>query len=353
MSPPMQKSNPLIDPPPGQDLRRRREILIQAQQLAQRIDEVEDELERFRLCDEPQYNAWYETRFTEEKRDVASLESELNASVQFHNSLVAYSKIQDVSMPEAFRALQEEHAAYLTGTPTRRLKIEEDRTRREEFIREDLEREFQEHVASQLATGPSPRAVRANSPATIPELEEEKLKLIYRKLVRRLHPDMHGPNMDATEARWQRRIWHLSQQAKQLGDIPQLESMYRVSLIRQMELNELTLTDAIEVRAWLQTELDRLERELKEAQTKTAWRFSLLTDYYELKKRILADLEHERRFLQSELQEIKGQHAYLEIMSCEDGSTHAAMLKRRRPRAPKDSTQLSLFQDENSISSEY
>lgn len=164
------------------------------------------------------------------------------------------------------------------------------------------------------------------------EMDQEKLKLVYRKLVRRLHPDVQGPQIDATETRWQKRIWLISQTARAAGDVNQLESIYRVNLLRQMDMSDFTLGDALDTRAWLEKELARQELSLAEARRHAAFGFSQTPDLADVERRTRQEYEMERQFLIGELEDLRGQHAQID---------QPAMRRRRRRRI--DERQMSFF----------
>lgn len=336
------RNNSVPPPSGGNTLRFRREILIHAQQLVQTIDSVEDEIERFQEKDLPQFNEWFASNFIGERQVIADLERELTTAVQFHNSMVAFSKMRDVSLARAFAAIRDEQKSYAAGNESRRRKIEDERLLRDQFAREDLQNEFDQRL--KFSAEAPPVEVNENLPAIAPD--SERMKLVYRRLVRRLHPDMQGPNMDTTEARWQKRIWHLSQLARQNGDVAQLDALYKVSLLRQMELSELTISDAHEVHAWLKGELDRLEVEFNEMQAQAAWNFSQVGESPALLHRVLNDFELERDFLENEIKDIKTQHEYLEKLSFKETAVQPPAEMRRRKSRPRSSAkdpQLSLF----------
>lgn len=351
--------------PPRGELRFKREILIHAQQLLQTIDDAEDERERYHTLDLPQFNVWLERYFPLERTQVANLERELAAAVQMHNWTIAVSKQQGLSLEQAYVAMKQEQAEYLAGNEARRRKIEEERAERERFVREDLDREFQARMGQVgLETDQAPGSMKQHSSShtggdtgsesfledsgdLLASPDAERLKMVYRRLVRRLHPDMQGPQMDATERRWQKKIWHLSQLARQRADVDELNALYKVSLLRQMELSELTIADAHEVHAWLRNEMDRIDGEINELRAHPAWGFSVSGATPALIRRLELDYEQEIAFLAAELREIRTQQSCLEALSGFPAPAQPELKRRRtRPRPPRDGDgQLSLFDE--------
>lgn len=304
---------------PNDTLRERRSVLIAAQQLVQKIDDVEDALERFQAHDQPAYAEWLRAHFAVEREEIARLESELTAAVQTHNQMVALTKLEGITMAEALKCLRDEDRRFTEGDEVARDQIALERARRDRVIREEFEQEIAERIT--------------NEPARVlGEMDQEKLKLVYRKLVRRLHPDLQGPHIDATETRWQKRIWLISQTARAAGDVAQLEAIYKVNLLRQMDMGDFSLADAREVHAWLERELARQEYGLAEARRHAGFDFSQAADLDDLERRTRIEFDRERQFLLGEIEDLRGQHAWLE----------QPRLRRTRKR-PVDERQLSFF----------
>lgn len=335
----MQKSssrnNSELEIPTQSSPRFRREILIHAQQLMHSLDLMEDQSDRFQNQDLPQFNAWYESKFTAERELISSLEQELSNETHFHNSMVAMSKMRNINLIEAYAEMREEEAAYMKANEARRRKIEEKRQARENFIRAEMENEFARHQ----------NTIEILEPELEIADDDDHMKLVYRRLVRLLHPDMQGLQTDLAEARWQKRIWHLSQLARQRGDVAELDALYKVSLLRQMELSELTISDAHDIIAWLKRETDRVEEELCGYKTQAAWEFSLIGEHPGLEQRVIHEFQHERRFLEQELKDIRGQHAYLEVLSLTETPSPPARMKRRRERPKNEERDVQLSFD--------
>lgn len=314
------------------DVRVRREILIQAQRFLQKIDENEDLLDRYLNFDLPTFQTWFDLTFANEKLQIELFERDYAQSIEFHNSMVALVKLRKVTMPRAFEILKAEQASYAAGSPSTRTRIETERLKREQYIRADLEAT---HLEIELVEPD----IQPSSPLQRPvsNIEAEQLKIVYRKLVRRLHPDLQGPNVDPGELRWQKRIWNLLLQARGRGDVLEIERLYKVTLLRQMEFSELSLQDAQDVHLWLSVEMQRLETELWHAQQNPGWEFSKVQDLRILEARSRERLTQEIAQLQHEISELKGQHAYLEVLSCKTPT------RRKRSPVAVDANQLSLF----------
>jgi hypothetical protein len=155
--------------------------------------------------------------------------------------------------------------------------------------------------------------------------ETELVKLIYRKLVRHLHPDLQS---EATGPQhWQSKIWHRVQTAYQKQDRRSLEKLYRLVLIRARHLNDLSVSEILESQSWLKEELESLNQEAQGLKSLPAWGFSKRKDYSALKRKLAKPLQAELEEITDKIDELKEQHAYLELV----GVAHLHE-QRRRPK---------------------
>jgi hypothetical protein len=88
-----------------------------------------------------------------------------------------------------------------------------------------------------------------------------RLKELYRKLARRLHPDVHR-EMTAQKTEW----WHQAQAAYEAGDVEQLEVLLTLS-----EIGESGTTAHTSV-SMLQRITARIKSSLREIKRQLAWR---------------------------------------------------------------------------------
>ena len=124
----------------------------------------------------------------------------------------------------------------------------------------------------------------------------EALKLLYRKLVRKLHPDLQGHDNELSA--WHKKIWDRVQSAYKTSDRAELEKIYKLVLIRGRDLNDLSLGEIRESSRWLGDELKRMENEVKGLKRLPAWGFSRKKDLKSLERKVAKDLarEHDERF---------------------------------------------------------
>lgn len=161
--------------------------------------------------------------------------------------------------------------------------------------------------------------------------EEEVLKILYRKIVRLLHPDMQQPESQLFP--WQKKLWVSVQFAYKECDISKLNFFYRVALLRLKELKSLTLSEIQTSRLWLKDELKILERETKQIRNLPAWGFSKKKNYDSVSKRIEKDFDVDFKSILKPLRELQQQHEYFDLMSHSDLRTvHQTQQRQQRNR---------------------
>ena len=146
------------------------------------------------------------------------------------------------------------------------------------------------------------------SAASAPRLEE-RLKLMYRKLVRRLHPDLHGEMQP-----WQKKIWDRAQKAYSDRDHGAIDRLYRLTMLRLKELSDLTMSEIHESYSWLKNEFSELEREAKNLKSLPAWGFAKRKTYEPLTKKILKDFDREIDIIKDEIEGVQMDHELLESL---------------------------------------
>lgn len=157
----------------------------------------------------------------------------------------------------------------------------------------------------------------------LPPLDEERFKQIYRKLIRRLHPDAHASGPSAS---WMKRFWESVQKAYTLKDLKGLDKLLKLTLLRTQALDQLTVEEISEARHWLEKDLGVLKSEERQLKKSLAWGFSEKKDFSSLTKKIRRDFEKTLNTLLIEIQEIQELHSFLERMAYED------QRERRKPR---------------------
>lgn len=149
---------------------------------------------------------------------------------------------------------------------------------------------------------------RPNASGRLSPEELEEIKLIYRKLVRKLHPDLQKTS---DKAEWLKTMWLRVQDAYQTLDRKALETLQRLVDLRLRNLNSLSLSEILESQFWLEEELYRLESEIKGLKRSPAWGFSRKRSYEALKKKLARELAREHDQIASQIEDLRAQHEWL------------------------------------------
>jgi hypothetical protein len=97
-----------------------------------------------------------------------------------------------------------------------------------------------------------------------------RVKELYRRLVRRLHPDLRADGSAHVSA-----LWHEVQEAYAASDVPRMEILLALSNLRGSDLDEETSVSQMSaVLAELNRSLRALEKSLLEAEEEDAWDFA-------------------------------------------------------------------------------
>jgi hypothetical protein len=98
---------------------------------------------------------------------------------------------------------------------------------------------------------------------------DSRVKELYRRLVRRLHPDLRADGSTEVSA-----LWHEAQEAYAAHDIARMEILLALSDIESQRTDQQTLSQMRSVLAELRRALRALEKSLQEAKGEEAWDFA-------------------------------------------------------------------------------
>jgi len=131
----------------------------------------------------------------------------------------------------------------------------------------------------------------------------DRLKDIYRAVVRRLHPDTQK-EMTSQKLEW----WHQAQAAYEKGDIHQLEVILSLCEIEEKGTTAHTSLSILQrITRQLKNSFKQLKRELAKHRRDPAWNFSQRKDLDQLALQIRGSLRDESSALRAELQQIEQQ----------------------------------------------
>jgi hypothetical protein len=155
---------------------------------------------------------------------------------------------------------------------------------------------------------------------------KEALKLQYRQLVRKLHPDAQEASAGPSNEIWRKKMWEQVQEAYEREDLQGLKRLFHLVLLRTRELEQLRLSELHLSHRWISDEIERLSDLMKRLRRRPAWGFSRRKNFEPIKRKIERDLRKVRRDLETQVVELRVHHARLERMGRES-------LSRRRRRS--------------------
>ena len=131
--------------------------------------------------------------------------------------------------------------------------------------------------------------VRPAPPSTARESLEEmdsRVKELYRRLVRRLHPDLRADGSAAVSA-----LWHEVQEAYGAGDVARMEILLALSDIEAKRSADQSLSQMHALLAELERAGQALEKSLLEAEREDAWDFARIGPSADLRLRVERQLK--------------------------------------------------------------
>ena len=183
-------------------------------------------------------------------------------------------------------------------------------------------------IDGDLEDSENPHAAKQRGPQSRGE-RDELIKIIYRKLVRRLHPDLNGTSQKEVVA-WQKTIWHRVQKAHESFDLSSLERLYRMVLVRSRDLSEVTMGEILESHSWLQKEISELNSEVSANKQAPAWGFSRRKNYDALQRKVEKTILGDLHLIDSELREMQEQFQMLEALASGEIEMERSGLTRSR-----------------------
>ncbi|PZR78624.1 MAG: hypothetical protein DLM52_02630 [Chthoniobacterales bacterium] len=130
----------------------------------------------------------------------------------------------------------------------------------------------------------------ADAQAETPPVDP-RVKELYRRLVRRLHPDSRGHSADGSAT--VSALWHEVQEAYAAGDVARMELLLALSDLSDHLGAGTTLWQMHSTLAQLNRSVSALEKSLAEAEGEDAWNFSRTGPSDELRLRVERQLKHQ------------------------------------------------------------
>ncbi|HEY1582637.1 MAG TPA: hypothetical protein VGF73_06025, partial [Chthoniobacterales bacterium] len=168
---------------------------------------------------------------------------------------------------------------------------------------------FKSHMFQAMPTESPPAVQRAARRERVMEQEEasteeeeapevdRRLRELYRRLVRRLHPDLRADGNAAVGA-----LWHEVQEANAAGDVARMEILLALSDIETRRTADQSVSQMRALLAELERALRALEKNLREAEGEDAWDFAHLGPNADLRRRVELDLKRDLAHRSSRLE---------------------------------------------------
>lgn len=311
------------------------------------LERLEITAQRFEGEDQELFNAWEKEALKEVREVNERLREQVNQAQERHEKIRALRHAEGIEAHLAFARVQEEEASYIAGNLDRKRELEaiwesrqkayyawldeQDQKAREEAKeqrrqwqewqrkqqekwreqwkreQEELERQRQETAGSDPAAGgesPQEETIDADEeeffgydldegndpqrPAPLNRADEEQLKLIYRQLVKELHPDKRGQSSNGKLNSWQQRIWEDAKDALERRDLESMNRIFSTAMLRLDKLQCLTIGEIQDCARWLQISKAALQEENRDRRRSPVWNFSgrksLLSLYWKLRR---------------------------------------------------------------------
>lgn len=184
----------------------------------------------------------------------------------------------------------------------------------EDDWRKEEESKKEESKNDETSTEETIHEVKLSEPS--PPSDEEKIKLLYRKLVRMLHPDARIQHNAGKELEpWEKAMWMKVQDAYDAQCFATLDRLHKVIMLRRKELSGFTLGEISQSADWLMREFEELDQQAKKMRRQPWWRFSSRKDFDPLLRKVARSIWHNSRRLENAITELQIRHAYLDRKS--------------------------------------
>ncbi len=303
----------------------RREAIAECNVTMVELNEVRKQWHHFERKDKPAFIRWRarefgallsEARRVEEKiRDVRELinEVELELHRYFQTPQSAYARVmfrrQNPGAPDPIYEEREGGTGVLTSFEQEALFQEWVRKflgtnpeKMDDVVYESSFADFKKRMFSRAA--PSPSKIEKPQSPDVSENETEtdtrvdaRVKILYRRLARHLHPDTRADGSVEVSA-----LWHEVQEAYLASDAARLELLLALSHLRAENLeSETSLGEILHVQENLCRSLRALSKSVAEAENEDAWDFARIGPTAELarevERQLKFDLGNRTRYL--------------------------------------------------------
>ena len=290
----------------------RRAAVLAYQQAGERVAELRAVLERHSAVDRPAYTGWLSATFGALLTEFRELTSRIEEKDAMLGAMRLMTLLGGLSPYEAYQQVLKGKASveeFMAGPGMEEgddEEMSEDDLRAEDDMFAGIFEEMfgmpmpdelresrsvpppgksagdeENHARGRKHRGKSsPGSRGGNTPEKTPD---QRLKTVYRAVVRRLHPDMNPGLSD-----YDRQLWYEAQSAYEKGDIERLETILAVGeLARAGELPAGSgLAGLRELTRQLEVSAGRLEKQTRGLKKEAAWNFTGLPSKDKLRAKV-------------------------------------------------------------------
>jgi hypothetical protein len=271
------------------------------------LESARRELSRFQEADVPQFSRWLNSQFGASLTELRELSQKISANedliFQVENEVVfgagsharAYQRVMDfrenppAPAPEFDGNHHNGAGPEFGGNPF---------AGEAEAFAEFLNEAFGDFPPDDGTDG-NPFEPAFGARAATPAANSVRVKDLYRKLVRLLHPDTQA-EMTAQKTEW----WHQAQAAYDAGDAEQLEVILTLCEIGASGTTATTTASLLHrITAQLKRTLREIKRQLRSHRKELAWNFSVRTDRETLAQRLRLEMTRDLKEMRRHWQE--------------------------------------------------
>lgn len=178
----------------------------------------------------------------------------------------------------------------------------------------------------------------------------EAVKIVYRRIMMKVHPDKLSADFVNAKKNWLDRLWKKIQSAYDQTDVKALKNLHLQILVTLKNYDDLDLSDLRAGAQLLQAELARLGKSHEDTLQHPAWGFSKLKSYKKLEKIVAEPYKKTLKELKKDIKRIEGTHAalkdFVDSVQAAGGFSRTRRRKpvqRRKKQQKTNEPQISLF----------
>ncbi len=201
------------------------------------------------------------------------------------------------------------------------------KAREDAGVDEDDEFDFSAHFEGPLA---DKKRRRDDKPENV-----ELAKILYRRLMLKVHPDKLPPDFVTTKKSWLDRLWKKIQTAYTEADSAALEKLHLQVLITLKKYDEVSFSELKIGSGLLKKEHNRIFESQRQTREHPAWGFAQLKTYAGLEKKITEPYSENKKLLRKEMTRIAKLHQALAEAASVAVQNGGFARKRPQPRRKK------------------